>query len=227
MKKISFCTTCKGRLWQLKQTLFKNIEQLDENSEIILLDYKSPDNLKKYIFQNFQKELENGKLKYYSILEDYAYSSAYAKNVIHKLATGDILFNLDADNYIYNGLLFDLRQLKDNQLLLPRLGNENEGILGRIGYTKNTFYKLNGYNENIVGMKGDDGDLRVRAFNLDISVITASYRVSAIQNSREQKELYVNDGIICNYHKPSPPLNYPKEWGKAKVIDQYGKVIQL
>lgn len=28
MKKISFCTTCKGRLWQLKQTLFKNIEQL-------------------------------------------------------------------------------------------------------------------------------------------------------------------------------------------------------
>ena len=76
-------------------------------------------------------------------------------------------------------------------------------------------------------MKGDDGDLRIRAFNLGISVITASYRVSAIQNSREQKELYVNDGIICNYHKPSPPLNYPKEWGKAKVIDQYGKVIQL
>ena len=91
MKKISFCTTCKGRLWQLKQTLFKNIEQLDENSEIILLDYQSPDDLKKYIFQNFQKELENGKLKYYSILEDYAYSSAYAKNVIHKLATGDML----------------------------------------------------------------------------------------------------------------------------------------
>ena len=227
MKKISFCTTCKGRLWQLKQTLFKNIEQLDENSEIILLDYQSPDDLKKYIFQNFQKELENGKLKYYSILEDYAYSSAYAKNVIHKLATGDILFNLDADNYIYNGLLFDLRQLNDNQLLLLRLGNENEGILGRIGYTKNTFYKLNGYNENIVGMKGDDGDLRIRAFNLGISVITASYRVSAIQNSREQKELYVNDGIICNYHNPSPPLNYPKEWGKATIKDKNENIIIL
>ena len=227
MNKISFCTTCKGRLWQLEQTLPKNLSLLNDNSEIILLDYKSPDNLKEYIFSKFFRYLENGKLKYFEMVEDYAYTSAYAKNVAHRLATGNILFNLDADNFIYDGLIYELKSLKDNQLLLPRLGIENEGTLGRIGYTKNTFYKLNGYNENIVGMKGDDGNLRIRAFELGINVITASYIISTIQNSREQKELYINDGIICNYSNPSPPLNYPNEWGKAKVIDQYGKVIQL
>lgn len=36
-------------------------------------------------------------------------------------------------------------------------------------------------------MKGDDGNLRIRVFELGINVITASYIISAIQNSREQK----------------------------------------
>lgn len=73
MNKISFCTTCKGRLWQLEQTLPKNLSLLNDNSEIILLDYKSPDNLKEYIFSKFFRYLENGKLKYFEMVEDYAY----------------------------------------------------------------------------------------------------------------------------------------------------------
>lgn len=219
MKKISFCTTCKGRLWQLEQTLPKNLAMLDDYSEIVLLDYQSPDGLKAYIYQKFKEHLDNGKLKYFQMVEDYAYTSSYAKNVAHKLASGEILFNLDADNSIYNGLLYELRKLKDNQLFLPVLGLENEGILGRLGYTKNTFYRLSGYDENIVGMKGDDGALRIKAHELKMNVVTASVRVKAIQNSLEQKELYVNDGIINNYPMPIPPVNYPQTWGKANVLD--------
>lgn len=227
MKKISFCSTCKGRLWQLKQTLPDNIKKLDDWAEIIILDYLSNDGLRDYIFDNFQSFIENGKLKYYQMVDDFAYTSAYAKNVSHKLATGDILFNLDADNFIYDGLLYELRKLKDNQLFLPMLGMENEGILGRLGYTKNTFFRLNGYSENIVGMKGDDGDMRLRAHKLKIDVITASVRVKAIQNSLEQKELYVNDGVIKNYPMASPPVNYPNFWGVAQVIDHKGNKITI
>ena len=227
MKKISFCSTCKGRLWQLKQTLPENIKKLDALSEIVILDYFSDDGLKDYIFSNFYDFIESGKIKYFQMIEDYAYTSSYAKNVAHKLATGDILFNLDADNYIYDGLLYELRKLKDNQLFLPRLGLENEGILGRLGYTKNTFFRLNGYNENIVGMKGDDGYMRMKAHELKISVITSSVRVKAIQNSLEQKELYVNDGVIKNYHMPSPPVDYPNKWGVAQVIDHNGNRITI
>jgi glycosyltransferase involved in cell wall biosynthesis len=227
MLKISFCTTCKGRLWQLNQTLPANIKILDEHSEIILLDYQSPDGLQEWIFDNFQEYLNNGQLKYFQMHEDYAYTSAYAKNVAHRLGTGDILFNLDADNFIYDGLLYELRLLKDWQLFLPLLGVENEGILGRVGYTREAFYRLNGYNENIVGLKGDDGNLRVRAHHLRYHPIHASYRVAAIQNTREQKDMYVNNGEIKNYHKASPPVNYPAVWGKAEVVDQFGNTIKV
>nr|WP_312323914.1 glycosyltransferase family A protein [Acinetobacter oleivorans] len=225
--RISFCTTCKGRLWQLRQTLPGNLKMLDEHSEIILLDYQSPDGLKDWIFENFREYLENGQLKYFQMVDDYAYTSAYAKNVAHRLATGDILFNLDGDNYIYDGLLYELRLLKDYQLFLPRLGIENEGILGRVGYTRDAFYRLQGYNETLVGLKGDDGDLRVRAHQFKYFPIHASYRVAAIQNTREQKDKYVNNGEIKNYDKPSPLVNYPQIWGKADVIDRHGNMIKV
>jgi hypothetical protein len=223
--KISYCTTCKGRLWQLKQTLPENLKLLDEDSEIVLLDYQSPDGLKEYIFENFMEALQNGKLKYFQMVDDYAFTSAYAKNVVHRLATGDILFNLDADNYIYEGLEYELRKLTDNQIFLPLLGYENEGILGRVGYTKNVFYELNGYDETIVGMKGDDGELRIKAHQLKLFPVTASFRTKAIQNTRLQKDLYVNDGVICNYNRPSPPVNYPSQFGVAKVIDWKGQEV--
>lgn len=227
MKKISFCTTCKGRLWQLSQTLPENLKLLDDHAEIILLDYQSPDNLKEYIFQNFQQYLDNGKLKYYQIIEDYAFTSAYAKNVAHRLASGEVLFNLDGDNYIYDGLLYELRVLTDHQIFVPRFGLENEGTFGRMGYTRKTFYKLGGYDERMVGLKGDDGELQKRARELNLFPVRASIRISAIQNSREQKDLYVNDGKICNYDKPSPPVDYPNTWGKAELLDRFGALVSL
>ncbi|KKL80749.1 hypothetical protein LCGC14_2001600, partial [marine sediment metagenome] len=45
--KISFCTTCMGRLYNLKETLPKNIEANGEypNVEFVILDYNSSDGL--------------------------------------------------------------------------------------------------------------------------------------------------------------------------------------
>ena len=45
---ISFCTVCKGRLWQLKQTIFHNLNQLESDCELVLLDYQSPDGLEQH-----------------------------------------------------------------------------------------------------------------------------------------------------------------------------------
>lgn len=227
MKRVSFCTTCKGRLWQLEQTLPNNLKILDDYSEIVLLDYQSPDGLKNYIFDNFKEELGNGRLKYYETVEDYAYSSAYAKNLVHKIATGDILFNLDADNYLYDGILYELRLLKDNQLFLPKLGVDNDGLFGRLGYTRESFMSFQGYDENIVGLGGDDGKLRLKAHSMKYYPVHASIRSSAIQNTREQKDKYVNNDTIKNYNKPSPPLNYPEQWGVGLVLDSHGNKIQV
>lgn len=222
MKSISFCTTCKGRLWQLQQTLPTNVSRLEEGCDIIILDYQSPDGLKEWLFENFDTEIQNGKIKYFSLNENYNYSSSYAKNLAHKLATGDILFNLDGDNYITGGLIQELRTIKDSEIFLPRYHGNDEGSFGRLAYTKKTFYKLNGYNENIVGMKGDDGDLRARCIPLQLVPRHSKYKHVAIQNTQEQKDLYTDvEGLV------NPPLNYPAQWGKATITDKDGQIINL
>lgn len=213
MRKISFCTTCKGRLWQLEQTLSKNIAMLDDDCEIVLLDYQSEDGLKDYIFKNFSEYLGN-KLKYYQLTDNFNFTMSYAKNIVHKLATGDVLFNLDADNLIHDTLISELRSLKDYQILIPKFSNHwsNEGSYGRLGYTRKAFYDLNGYNENIIGMKADDGDFVGRALKQDFIMIHSKTESQAIQNTIEQKELYTN-------FSSNPPANYPAEWGKANVVN--------
>ena len=67
--KVSLCTTCKGRLWQLRQTLPQNLLYLDDHSEIILLDYQSPDGLKDYIYTEHSLALAQGRLKYFQMVE--------------------------------------------------------------------------------------------------------------------------------------------------------------
>ena len=224
-KKISFCTTCKGRLWQLSQTLPYNIAHLDENSELVLLDYQSDDGLKYYIFSEFKEELESGILKYFYLNHNYNFTMSYAKNVIHKLASGDILFNLDADNLLYFKLLEELRSLNSNEILVPHIPKNKKpgGSFGRLGYYKDLFYLNNGYNESIVGMKADDHDFIQRAIkNFKSTTKQASKEIQAIQNTRYDKDRYVDISGFVN-----PPINYPDEWGKAELIDYRGNLIKI
>lgn len=222
--KISFCTTCKGRLWQLEQTLPRNVKRLREGTELIILDYQSPDNLREYLFNNYAEYLDNGKIKYYYLTHAYNYTSAYAKNVAHRLASGEILFNLDGDNLIRTSLE-DLLKLKPNELYVPRLSAssiDNEGTFGRLGYHKELFYRFNGYNENLVGMVADDGELMCRMIDHGVKRKVSAHFDKAIQNTPEQKQLYVNVPGLTN-----PPLDYPKHWGQAVVADRFGNLIEL
>ena len=222
VKKISFCTNCKGRLWQLSQTLANNVKVLDDDSEIIILDYQSPDQLKEWLFGNFAEEIASGKLKYFHLEHGYNYSCAYAKNVAHKLATGDVLFNLDGDNTISVGLLRELRKLHDNSVLVPFYTGYDNGSAGRLGYTKETFIRLNGYNETIVGLGCDDGDFVNRLLALDGRLMPSNERYSVIQNTVEQQQIYLNVPGLVN-----PPVDYPLHWGKATVTDKDNNIIDL
>lgn len=218
MKKISFCTTCKGRLWQLQQTLEKNLEIMEADCEWIILDYQSPDDLKTFLEINYKEHLDSGRIKYFRLLNNYNFYCAYAKNVAHRLASGTVLFNLDADGYISSGLIAELRLLKDGEILVPRYTGNDGGSYGRLGYTRRTFLELNGYSENIIKMKDDDGNLRYRAMMAGVRPVHTRYRHVAIQNTPEQKELYTDvEGL-------TPPPNYwPTRWGVAELEDRDGK----
>ena len=225
-KHISFCTTCKGRLWQLRQTIEHNLALLDNASDIVLLDYQSPDGLEDYILTKFDYQLQTGKLKYFKMVDDYAYTCSYAKNVVHRLSTGDILFNLDGDNYLHPDLFLELRNLKENEWLIPKCSSMLDGSYGRIGYHRQTFFDICGYDETLVGMLADDGVLNNTLIKKGFRWVSSKVDSTPIQNTREQKDLYVNDGnLILNYPNKSPPVNYPFDWGIAKVTDVNGNII--
>ena len=65
--KISFCTTCMGRLHDLKVTLPFNIKdnQDYDDLEFVILDYNSGDNLWDWMKNNMSHEIEIGKVSYY------------------------------------------------------------------------------------------------------------------------------------------------------------------
>lgn len=99
---ISFCITCKNRIHQIRQTLKQN---LDDNRlhrdfvEFVLVDFGSKDGLRDWVFNNFSVELASGYLKYYYTENLPHWHASVAKNTAHLCASGDILVNLDCDNF--------------------------------------------------------------------------------------------------------------------------------
>lgn len=163
---ISYCTTCKGRLWQLELTLPKNVKSLIPGEvELIILDYHSADPVREYLRVVHADAIADGRIKYYRLTQDLPFDASHAKNVAHLLATGDALFNLDADNYI-GCTVKELESLKVNEMLIrPTLnGWVDDGRSGRIGLHRKAFDFLRGYDEhNLKGMGTQDADLMTRA----------------------------------------------------------------
>jgi len=147
---ISFCITCKGRLWQLEQTLRKNI---DDNADydkcnFILIDYNSKDGLEQWIKNNFSKEIENGKLIYFKNNNFKLFQMAHAKNLSHRLAEGEVVVNLDGDNFTNKGFANYVNSMfKAHPNILLHSGNSN-GTAGRIAVLKKHFIGVNGYDES-------------------------------------------------------------------------------
>lgn len=87
---------------QIQQTLPQNIADNMEDKdkvELVLVDFGSQDGLQEWIADNFEKEIEEGFLKYYYTEELPYWHASIAKNTAHYLASHDIVVNLDCDNY--------------------------------------------------------------------------------------------------------------------------------
>lgn len=127
MTRIGFCTTCKGRVQHIKQTLSQNLRDNADyhNCFFVLIDYGSPDDLVSYITENYQEEMACGKLYFYSLQDAGVFKMAHAKNVAHRLAMdlgAEVLVNLDADNYTGPGFArYIHKNLKRHQFMWSRM----------------------------------------------------------------------------------------------------------
>jgi hypothetical protein len=167
--RVVFCTTCKNRLDHLAKTLPKNVSD-NPSARTVLLDYNSQDGLEDWVkTYNGRRDLLGGNLVVYKFTEPSPFRMAHAKNLAHRLGIlegGEVLVNLDADNYA--GHRFDLylgEQFEAPDVFLwSRMvkGEMRRGISGRIAVTRDAFLLSGGYDEVFAKWGPDDKDFNVR-----------------------------------------------------------------
>jgi glycosyl transferase family 7 (putative galactosyltransferase) len=164
--KISLCTICMNRLSHLCQTLPVNLAENSRNPDVefVLLNYNSRDDLDNWVRNGLSSYISAGKLKYYKTSEPEFFHMAHSKNLALKLAQGDILGVIDADNFAgpdYAGWVlkqFDKHgpQTVTTTLRKDRIPYRDQG--GKICFTKEMFHTVNGFDERLIGYGMDDVD---------------------------------------------------------------------
>lgn len=246
--KISFCTTCMNRLFHLKQTILKNIEHASSyaNFEFILLDYNSQDELEDWVKENLSKYIDSGVVKFYQTKEPKYWCAAHAKNIAHKMATGDVLINIDSDVLIPEGFCEYIKDLfsSGNRVVLSFESSDiygNDGCAGIVGATRNDFYSVNGYDESIsLGWGYDDMNyqFRVRMKN-DLHLFTAPKICLCIPHPNETrtancqlKDIETTKELsyfICedSAKQEDYVANKSIEWGKANLVENFTRILQI
>lgn len=167
MVKISLCTTCHNRTYQLRQVFDANIRTLEKNPDVewVLLNYNSSDNLHEFITERLP--LLPSRFIYAVDNIPKRWHAGIANNISHRCAntSSTVLMNLDVDNLIGNSISVVRENMVDRgiELLHNWSGDYHDGTYGRIAMTKEKFYALGGYDESFYPMGYQDTDIMNRA----------------------------------------------------------------
>ncbi len=154
-----------GRLEHIKQTLPRNLDLIkDRDASITLLDYNSKDGLEGYVFDHFAAEIESGKLRYFRERSREHFHMAHSKNMASRLSDGEFIINVDADTYLSEDYLRQLRAAIDDDCDTIGVGVVPKGVGfgGRIGTRRQFFMRLRGYDETFMGWGCEDIDFEQR-----------------------------------------------------------------
>lgn len=161
--KISFCIVCMNRLHHLEQTLLTNILDNEDypDVEFVLLDYNSSDQLENFVRTSLQQYIDNGTLIYYRTSGPLYFNRSHSRNLAFKLASGDLICNIDADNYTGKHFASYLNDEfnKEDGMFLTVIGQLfKKDVLGRICVRREDFYKIRGYDEKMSNYGFEDYD---------------------------------------------------------------------
>ncbi len=188
--KISYCTTCRDRLWQLRQTYLENIFQNDNDSvEFVLLDYNSSDGLEAWVREFLSEFIAGGRVVFARERSALYFHAARAKNIAHRLASGDVVVNLDADNWC-EGITSHLWENFRPQCVYQYYNQNSDGSFGRIALARDAFLRLGGYNESFLPMVWEDSDLLERAKLIGLDLVATTFeKRPPIPNAEHHQQL--------------------------------------
>jgi glycosyltransferase involved in cell wall biosynthesis len=189
-----------NRISHIKETLLKNIEDniSYEKLEFILLDYNSSDGLEEWIKSKLAKYIDNGILKYHRTSEPKSFHRSHSRNVALKLGSGDILCNLDADNFLGNDFASYVNyNFSFNKDVFLTSGFKN-GSYGKICVKKEHFLKIKGYDERMSGWGYEDDDLYFRLNLLGINQVSFFEKEFTEFIDHPLEDSFKNDKNISN-----------------------------
>ena len=169
MFRISFCTVAMNRLAHIKATFIRNIlENIDyPELEFNLLDYNSTDGLEEWAKQELKEYIDAGIVNYYKTGTPDYFQRSHSRNMIFKLSSGDIICNVDADNFCgagfanyINEVMCKDKNIESSFLVSARKLKEEEdrNAYGRIAVNKEDFFALKGFDERMEGYGFEDTD---------------------------------------------------------------------
>lgn len=238
-RRISLCSTCMGRSADLERTLIRNIRDNSDypNLEFIILNYNSYDNLQRFMASKEMRQyIRNGVVKYYVTRFPQKYSVAHSRNIAFKVASGQIVTNVEPDCFVGAGFAAYLNKLAEICPEKAFFCNDKRLSDSRIALYKNDFISLGGYNENFIGYGYHDQDLLSRSMILGYTLMqwagqndnfsTKLQLIKTKQNflnvNKEETERHnflislfnINSGIFV-----ANQLN--KNWGQVPDLYQY------
>jgi hypothetical protein len=189
-----------NRLHHLKETLLKNIEDNISYGklEFILLDYNSSDGLEEWVKSKLAKYIDNGILKYHRTSEPKSFHRSHSRNVAMKLGSGDIVCNLDADNFLGNDFAHFINyHFSFNNNIFLCSGN-SDGSYGKVCLKKDDFISIRGYDEKMSGWGYEDDDLYDRIEDLGKTKIQFKNKSFTEFINHEIEDSFLNDKNVLN-----------------------------
>ena len=196
---VAFCTVAMNRLNHIRQTLPVNLEvNKSSSTQFVLLDYNSQDGLDEYVQSNFQNEIADNRLIYYQHKSAETFHRSHSRNMAFKLATADIVCNLDADNYTGPGFGKYLQRVFSCKMdvCLTGINNPvNTGATGKLCVSKDHFLQVTGYDEKFEGYGFEDFDIVNRLQLNGCETFTINNKEYLQAHSHEHTERICNESF--------------------------------
>ncbi len=196
---VSICTVSMNRLHHIQKTLPVNLKENDSSGiNFILLDYNSNDGLEEYIRDNFYQEIKNGKLVYYRYKQALSFNHAHSKNMAFRLAGGDILCNVDADNYAGPsfGKFVQNTFAAQSNVCLTGLNNKwKHDASGKLCVSGSDFMDVTGFDESFEGYGFEDFDI-VNRLQLNGCTSYTINRPDFLQAITHERHDRINNGYF-------------------------------
>lgn len=156
-----------NRLVHLRQTLPVNIAQNKDygNIEFVVLDYNSNDGMEDWARSHLDQYIRSGIVKYYKTYEPRYFDLSHSKNMALRLATGNILCLVDADNYAgdsYAHWISSIYASQGKETIITTLRKDHIPLRdqgGKLCFNRDSIYAVKGFDESLVGYGIDDVDL--------------------------------------------------------------------